>query len=357
MTLIPGISALSPIIGQELDGQTFKAVSGQLVLNVNPASQIGVTSDANGLSFALPTVIPTTVTTATTGTGAARTLTVTVNGTSSTPIALPETNTLVIGGTPSAPTLAVTPGGTPIAFPMNSATDAGLVPARGSATATSYLAGDGTWQPLPAAPSTTNVLSADAVAKTITSTVNGVSSTISTAGINEEGTTLAFSAGTLQLKNAAGTVLSSSPIPDLDAQTLTVGGTPTAPTLAISGGNTITLPAGVTSVSNTVTGTGAARTFSTTVNGIVGADVPLPDTDAQTLTVGGTADAPTLAISGGNTVNLPAAPTCASINALFAPVATAPTATTSFLGSDCSAYKTIALTSAFGTPIGRIFAA
>jgi hypothetical protein len=356
MSLIPGISALSPIIGQELDGQTFKAVSGQLALNINPASQIVVTSDANGLSFALPVVIPTTVTTATTGTGAARTLTVTVNGTASTPIALPETNTLVVGGTPAAPTLAVSPGGTPVPFPMNSATDAGLVPARGSATAASYLAGDGTWKTLPAAPATTNVLSADAVAKTITSTVNGVASTISTAGINEEGTTLAFSAGTLQLKNAAGTVLSSSPIPDLDAQTLTLGGTPAAPTLAISGGNTVNLPPAP--AAETVTWD--AATNAVKLGSGSSAIVPMYSATGAGLVPAVGAAAPAAYLAGDGTwkaLPVASAPTCASISALYPAVATAPTATTSFLGSDCSSYKTVALTSAFGTPIGRIFAA
>jgi hypothetical protein len=120
----------------------------------------------------------------------------------------------------------------------------------------------------PVAPATTNVLAIDAVGKTITSTVNGVASTISTASLDDEGVTLAFSAGTLQLKNSAGTVLSSSPIPDLDAQTLTLGGTPAAPTLAISGGNTVNLPV-VAPTTNTLAITKAGGAVST-VDGVVG---------------------------------------------------------------------------------------
>jgi hypothetical protein len=101
---------------------------------------------------------------------------------------------------------------------------------------------DGKWRVLPTAPAPTNTLVYDAIGKTITSTVSGVVSTTSLASLDDEGVSLSFAAGSLQLKNSAGTVLSTTPVPDLDAQTLTL----TGQTLAISGGNSVTLPAAPT---------------------------------------------------------------------------------------------------------------
>jgi hypothetical protein len=102
----------------------------------------------------------------------------------------------------------------------------------------------------PASAPLANTLTYDAVGKTITSTVSGVVSTTSLASLDDEGVSLSFAAGSLQLKNAAGTVLSTTPVPDLDAQTLTL----TGQTLAISGGNSVTLPAAPAVYSGSVAG-------------------------------------------------------------------------------------------------------
>ena len=68
----------------------------------------------------------------------------------------------------------------------------------------------------------------------------------------------------------------------------------------------VTVPASAlppTTVSNTIAGSGAARTVSTTVNGVTGPAVGIPDLDGQTLSISGQ----TLTISSGNSVTLPSA--------------------------------------------------
>jgi hypothetical protein len=96
----------------------------------------------------------------------------------------------------------------------------------------------------------------DKLGRTITVAVDGTAAmTIDVSSLDDEAVSMEFTAGYLVLKNAADTVLSTTPIPDRDAQTLTLGkttvSTPIAlgggsysaqPTITISGGNTITLP-------------------------------------------------------------------------------------------------------------------
>ncbi len=73
----------------------------------------------------------------------------------------------------------------------------------------------------------------------------------------------------------------------------------------------VTVPASAlppTTVSNTLAGSGATRTLSTTVNGVTGATISIPDLDGQTLSLSGQ----TLTISSGNSVTLPSAATAST---------------------------------------------
>jgi nitrogen fixation protein len=219
---------------------------------------------------------------------------------------------------------------------------------------------------LPAIPATTNAATFDVLSNKLTITVNGVVAVVDLGSLDDEGVTMAFSAGNLVLKSKAGTVLSTTPIPDLDAQqltgavasgayklTLTNGGSVTidstqigsifadgtatpADKVLVKGGTAVSisslpispsqltagpLPANVqisaaslppTTVSNAVAGAGLARTISTTVNGVTGAPVAIPDTDAQALSIAGNV----ISLSNGGSVTLPAIPATTNTLAL-----------------------------------------
>lgn len=438
MTLIPGISALSPIIGQELDGQTFKALSGQLVLNVAALSPIKIVLGADGMTINPPTTTNTLVFDA-----ATKQLTSTSNGVasiadlSSLASATPFSGTaagLVPAG-PSAPLDGkfLQADGKWVSVPVTttvSNTVSGVGALRTLTTTVNGVTGASVGIPdtndqalsiagnvislvnggsitLPAAPATTNVLAIDTIGKTITSTVNGVVATISTATLDDEGVTLAFSAGNLELKNSSGAVLSTTPVPDLDAQVISMDAT---------GKISLTGSAGTVQTTNVGAWVPATNALRSTVNGVVSTTVvPLVSTAGAGLapalpspstgrflkddgtwgalsavvseTISWVSASNSVALASGSSAIVPiyagtanvglvpaapaaplvgkflqadgtwatvAAPTCASISALFPVASVSATATTALLGSDCQSYKTQALTSAFGTPIGRI---
>ena len=89
--------------------------------------------------------------------------------------------------------------------------------------------------------------------------------------------------------------------------------------------------------------------------GVVLSATPIAGLDAQTLTVGGTTAAPTLAISNGNVVNLPSSdPT--TLAAAFTAGADPIPAGTSLLASDGKKYNLVTISSSFGTPLFKAFA-
>ena len=209
---------------------------------------------------------------------------------------------------------------------------------------------------VPVAAPTTHTATFDVLSNKLTTIVNGVTAVTDLGALDDEGVTMSFAAGNLVLKNKAGSTLSTTPIPDLDAQTLTKTVAASGITIAISGGNSIVLTSAdlaaafppTTNVLST-TGVGTARTLTSVVNG-VSSTTPIPDADAQTLTIGGTASAPTLAISGGNTVNLPTLAGLASA-ATVAPPNAAGATPPGYIGSDGLVHPFTLFRSSLGTPI------
>ena len=209
---------------------------------------------------------------------------------------------------------------------------------------------------VPVAAPTTHTATFDALSNKLTTVVNGVTAVTDLGALDDEGVTMSFAAGNLVLKNKAGATLSTTPIPDVDAQTLTKTVAASGITIAISGGNSIVLTTAdlaaafppTTNVLST-TGVGPARTLTSVVNG-VSATTPIPDADAQTLAIGGTASAPTLAISGGNTVNLPTLAGLASAATVTPPNAAGATPP-GYIGADGLVHPFTLFRSSLGTPI------
>ena len=205
-------------------------------------------------------------------------------------------------------------------------------------------------------PATTHTVTFDALSNKLTTVVNGVTVVTDLGALDDEGVTMSFAAGNLVLKNKAGATISTTPIPDVDAQTLTKTVAAAGITVAISGGNSIVLTSAdlaaafppTTHILST-TGVGAARTLTSVVNG-VSATTPIPDADGQTLAIGGTASAPTLAISGGNTVNLPTLAGLASA-ATVAPPNAAGATPPGYIGADGLVHPFTLFRSSLGMPI------
>jgi hypothetical protein len=211
------------------------------------------------------------------------------------PSAVPPTNSLTIGGTPSAPTITSTVNGVSATTALPAAgsswdcpkTLACLTP--GSVPTSALAPGvlpAGVTIPTSALPVTTNLLSVGgtAAAPTLTSLVNGIQSVVMLP---------AAGSGWDCLKTLA--CLTPGSVP---AAALAPGALPAGVTVPASA-----LPP--TTVAASIAGTGTGRTLTIAVNGVPAAPVPLPDLDAQTLSIGGTSADPTLSISNGNTVKLP----------------------------------------------------
>jgi hypothetical protein len=284
------------------------------------------------------------------------------------PSAVPPTNSLTIGGTPSAPTITSTVNGVSATTALPAAgsswdcpkTLACLTP--GSVPTSALAPGvlpAGVTIPTSALPVTTNLLSVGgtAAAPTLTSLVNGIQSVVmlpaAGSGWDCLKTLACLTPGSIDpaaLKPGAlptGVTIPTSALP-VTTNLLSVGGTAAAPTLTslVNGIQSVVmlpaagsgwdclktlacltpgsvpaaalapgaLPAGVTvpasalpptTVAASIAGTGTGRTLTIAVNGVPAAPVPLPDLDAQTLSIGGTSADPTLSISNGNTVKLP----------------------------------------------------
>jgi hypothetical protein len=92
---------------------------------------------------------------------------------------------------------------------------------------------------IPAAIPVTHSMSWDGLTNTLTTIVDDQAWSVNLGSLDNEGVTLEFSGGNLILKNRAGVVLSTSPIPDLDAQQLSIAGN----VISLTGGGTVTLPA------------------------------------------------------------------------------------------------------------------
>ena len=209
---------------------------------------------------------------------------------------------------------------------------------------------------VPVAAPTTHTATFDALSNKLTTIVNGVSAVTDLGALDDEGVTMSFAAGNLVLKNKAGATISTTPIPDVDAQTLTKTVAASGITIAISGGNSIVLTSAdlaaafpPTSHTLTITGTPGAQQLTSVVNG-VSASVPLTNLDKQTLAIGGTAAAPTLAISAGNTVNLPTLAGLASA-ATVAPSNAAGATPPGYIGASGLVHPFTLFKSSLGTPI------
>jgi hypothetical protein len=203
----------------------------------------------------IPPQAPPTIALSITDTSLGSTITPIVNGVPGIPVVIPDNQALTLGGTAVAPTITIENGNT-IALPA---------------------------YPVPA-PSPTVDLS-------ITTSTTGDS--ILTPVVN----------------GVPGTAIV---LPD--NQALTLGGTATAPTITIENGNTIALPPYPTPAAAATPTVGLSLTpspiggpvLAPIVNGVTGPGIVLPD--EQTLTLGGTAVAPTITIENGNTIALPPYP-------------------------------------------------
>jgi hypothetical protein len=111
--------------------------------------------------------------------------------------------------------------------------------------ATESLAGIKLMAPVvTAAASTITTAIFDAVAKTITIAVDGtIPKVINVGGLDDEGTQIVLNAGVLELKNSSGTVLSSTPISQIDAQQLTGAVTAAGYVLTLTNGGAVTITA------------------------------------------------------------------------------------------------------------------
>ena len=99
-----------------------------------------------------------------------------------------------------------------------------------------------------ALPPTSNLVTWDALTNTITSNVNGATSSVSLASLDDEGVKLQIVAGNLELVNKAGAVIGSTPIVDKDGQILSLPSKdPTVLEIAISNGNSVKVDCGIIS--------------------------------------------------------------------------------------------------------------
>jgi hypothetical protein len=93
-----------------------------------------------------------------------------------------------------------------------------------------------------AALSTVTTATFDAVAKTITIAVDGTTpKIIPVGGLDDEGTQIVINAGQIELKNSSGTVLSSTPITQIDAQQISKTAAAAGYTIAVTNGGSITI--------------------------------------------------------------------------------------------------------------------
>jgi hypothetical protein len=93
-----------------------------------------------------------------------------------------------------------------------------------------------------AAASTVTTATFDAVAKTITIAVDGtIPKVINVGGLDDEGTQIVLNAGVLELKNSSGTVLSSTPISQIDAQQISKTAAAAGLAIAVTNGGSITI--------------------------------------------------------------------------------------------------------------------
>jgi hypothetical protein len=140
--------------------------------------------------------------------------------------------------------VTITGGGAPVPVFAGSAT--GTVPAATAADAAKVLSGGGAWISLPTAPvaalSTVTKFAYDALAKTLTVAVDGTADkVVNLAALDDEGTKIVINGQTLELQNAAGTVLSSTPIGAIDAQQLTGLASATGYKISLTNGGSVTL--------------------------------------------------------------------------------------------------------------------
>ena len=323
-----GIAATQTAAGLKLVVAPPAATTNTITISGSTVTTVvnGVTATAT-----LPATPATTVSNVVTGSGASQTLITTVNGVAAAPVSLPDLDaqtlslagqvlTISNGNSVTIPVPAPYTGGTTNTAKVTVAgqvitADVIIDPTSTPGAISATAAGIKVVIPAPAATTNTITISGS----TVTTVVNGVTATATLPAAPAITNAISLTQGG-GLDSTVSGVNSNQPIPV---------GTITNQLGFDKAGNLIyQAPAAppATTVSNAVAGTGAARTLTTTVNGVTGAAVPIPDLDAQTLSLVGQV----LTISNGNSVTIPIQPTTVS-NAIGG-TAAAPTLITTVNG-------------------------